>query len=131
MAGGESRDGERDKREEEVKKLEEALGPTNERARKFLGAEGTRKELEGGQRKSDQWEGLRRRSGTKNWKGSGGLERADRERREAPADRTRATVLVMGCRRGLRRGEIGTSTGGVAGREADGGSSDGGKAVPC
>jgi hypothetical protein len=43
-------------------------------------------------------------------------------------------VLVMGCRRGLRRGEIGANVGGVTGREADGGSSDAGKTVlgrPC
>ncbi len=53
MAGAESRDGEQDTREEEVKNLEEALGPTNERARKGLGAEGTRKELEGGQRRTN------------------------------------------------------------------------------
>ncbi len=32
-----------------MKKFEEARGPTNERARKVLEAEGTRKEVEGGQ----------------------------------------------------------------------------------
>ncbi len=37
--------------------------------------------------------------------------------------------MVMGCKRGLRRGGIGANTGGVAGREADGGGSDGRRAV--
>ncbi len=53
MAGGESRDGERDTREEKVNKLEGALSPTNERSRKVLGAGGTRKDLEGGKRRTN------------------------------------------------------------------------------
>ncbi len=48
IAGGESRDGERDTREEEVNKLEGALSPTNERSRKCFGARGTGKNFEGG-----------------------------------------------------------------------------------
>jgi hypothetical protein len=47
-AGGESRDGERDTREEEVNKLEGALSPINERSRKKFGAGGTGKDFEGG-----------------------------------------------------------------------------------